>query len=121
MSEEPRYRITEEGKAVLIPKPTEPLASIPVPEEAIEPVEPEPKPKDELADLFEVPKPDDNDMVVDHLIDAPEEEDLSDLVEVSDEDIMGKLPPRKPKPVERFRRTSKRYIPPPPTGIRGIR
>lgn len=93
----------------------------PVEEDVVLEVEPEAKPKDELADLFEVPQPDDNDMTTDHLVEAPEEEDVSDLVEVSQEDLMGKLPPPKPKPVVKFRRTTKRYTPPPPTGVRGVR
>lgn len=63
-----------------------------------------------------------------------EDDDLSDLVEVSEADIMGdeelipgapasiepELPTRKVRPMVRFRRTAKRY-PPPPTSIGGIR
>jgi hypothetical protein len=48
--------------------------------------------KNNLDDLFEVPKSDDNDITVEHLIKAPKGEDLSDLTSVSNEDIMGDNP-----------------------------
>ena len=49
----------------------------------------EPPPKDELADLFEVPQPEDNDITTEHLTAVPEKEDLSDLFNVSEEEMMG--------------------------------
>lgn len=111
-----------------IPEPAQPIEEGAVNEvepeeeaEAVPVVEPVAKPKDDMSDLFEVPQPEDNDMVVDHLVEPPEEEDMSDLVDVSQEDLMGELPKPKPKPVARFRRTVKPYTPPPPTGVREIR
>ncbi len=85
---------------------------------------PEPKkepPKSGLEDLFEVPEEEDNDMYIDDLFELDEEdfdleEDLSDLTQVTDEDIMGKAPPPRPA---KFTRTSKRYIP--PTTMGGLR
>ena len=87
--------------------------------------EPE-KPKDELADLFEVPQPEDNDMDTSDLFDAdidPDiddliDTDLDDLINVPNEAIMGTPPPpRKPKP--KFRRTNRPYNP--PTMLGGMR
>jgi len=108
-----------------------------LPEEAIPPIapqfevvpEPEVKPEeeeeDELADLFTPPEPEDNDMTTDHLVKAPEKEDLSDLFEVSDEDIMGEAPAPEPepppKPRYRIVRRPIRRSPPPPTIVGGIR
>lgn len=95
-----------------------------LPIEAIPPVAPEleeveEEKKDELADMFEVPQEDDNDMVTDHLVELDEEDDLSDLTAVSREDIMG----TPPKPRVRVTRRGKRFIrrEPPPTSLRGVR
>ena len=52
--------------------------------------EPEkPKPKNDMSDMFEVPQPEDNDMYVEDLVEAPGEEDMSDLMRVTNDDIMG--------------------------------
>ena len=74
--------------------------------------------KDELADLFEVPQPEDNDMVTDHLLDIDEDDDLSDLTSVSQEDVMG-TPLGESK--KRYRVVPRRVnAPPPPTSLGGI-
>ena len=60
---------------------------------------------------------------IEGVIDIPEEEDMSNLVEVSQADIFGNAEPvtRRPKPRRMlFRRTNKRYIPP-ETGMTGMR
>jgi len=133
----PEYMMTKDGQVIPLPSVTPPVSEEPV--ERVEPVteptpEPEPEEEDELAGLFEVPQPDDNDMRIDHLFAQPEgEEDFSDLVEVSREDIMGdgvgedypgtppstELPQR--RSVKRFKRTSRRYQPPPPPSVQGLR
>jgi len=92
--------------------------TIRIPTEATPPEEVEEEPKDELDDLFEVPQPEDNDMATDHLVDIDEEEDLSDLTTVTDEDIMGS-PPVVRKRKERPRRVGIRREPP-PTSIGGV-
>ena len=100
------------------------LIKTPVPEEAVNEV-PEPfKKRDSMADLFEVPQPEDNDMYVDDLVATPEEDDISDLVDVSNEDIMGEPPPLNKEreykmPSRRVRRTSRPYNP--PTSLGGMR
>ena len=38
---------------------------------------------DDLADLFEVPQPEDNDMATGYLVEKPGDDDISDLVEVT--------------------------------------
>ena len=84
-------------------------------------------PKDELADLFEVPQPEDNDMTISHLFEVPEEEDLSDLVDVGNEDLMGYG--GEPPAAKTFRITPKgrriiRYRPPltpGDSGMQGVR
>ena len=70
---------------------------------------PKPRRKNELADLFETPGANDNDIYADDLIEYNEDDadpdvgdllddDLSDLVSVSREDVMGRAPrPRKSK------------------------
>lgn len=86
------------------------------PDEVIPPVEVEEEP-DELADLFEVPQSEDNDMATDHLVDIDEEEDLSDLTTVTNEDIMGS------PPIVRKRKASPRKVAlrhPPPTTLGGV-
>jgi len=78
----------------------------------------------ELDDLFEGPKPEDNDMTIDHLVDfteedvedlleVDEEEGVEDVLSVSREDIIG----TKPKPKYKLMRTNKPY-PPSLTGLR---
>jgi len=128
---QPEPIIPSEERPQFIPPPT------PVePKEEEEPVPVSvPEPEDELADLFEVPQPEDNDMAIDHLLAPPEEvtedDDVEDLVEVSAEDIMGEPYPGTPPstetpetpgrvPVKRFKRTLRRY-PPPPTSLGGVR
>lgn len=89
--------------------------NIPAREEAI--VE-EPKAEqegDDMSDLFEVPEETDNDMEVDDLVEPPDEESMDDLVSVSNEDIMGEAPKPKVKS-QQFRRTNRRYVPPPSLG-----
>ena len=71
---------------------------------------PKPAPKNELADLFEVPRAEDNDMYVDDLFDVPEEDldmedNLDDLTQVKREDVMG----RPPKKKVRYSRTLRPY------------
>ncbi len=110
-----QFMVDAEGN--LIPKP---VPIIPV-EEAIteeEPKHPKLK-KDELDYLFEVPQPEDNDIYTADLVEVPEEEDLSDLVTVSNDDIMGEAP--KPKKTGKYKKTTKRYIPPAPTSLGGMR
>jgi len=70
---------------------------------------------DDMADLFEVPEETDNDMAVDDLVEPPDEESMDDLVSVSNEDIMGAAPKPKVKS-QQFRRTNRRYVPPPSLG-----
>jgi len=55
------------------------------------------------------------------IADLGEDDDLSDLVEVTDEDIMGSNEPEgAAPPVKQFKRTQKRYVPP-DTGMGGMR
>lgn len=91
---------------------------------------------DDLDDLFRAPSREDPDMRVDDIVAVSEEdvfgeggEDMSDLLEVTDEDIMGEEwgeptpPPQPPQPkrmvVRKVRRTGKQY--PPPTSIGGLK
>lgn len=78
--------------------------------------EPESEPVDELADLFEVPQPEDNDIYTDDLLELDEEEGVGDLLTVSREDIIngGQA---KPKPKVKLVRTGKPYYP----GLTGLR
>jgi len=137
----PEYTIDEEGRVVPLPSPPAPIPP-PTPIEPEERVEvepvyapeptPEPEVEDELADLFTVPQPDDNDMKTDHLLEVPEEtteEDLADLFEVGDimddEEYPGTPPtpeeiPRRTIP-RRYKRTPRRYQPPPMGGMSGLR
>jgi hypothetical protein len=88
--------------------------------EIIEEVAPESEPvaevaehEDELADLFEVPQPDDHDIYSDDLVETDEAEDLSDLTSVSREDVMGSRPKSKAKyRIVRRPRTARRFVPP---------
>jgi hypothetical protein len=78
------------------------------------------RPKSDMDDLFEVPQEDDNDMYTDDLFEVDEEDldmddDLSDLMTVSREDVMGKKPIPKS---QRFRRTGRQYDS--PTSMGGI-
>jgi len=83
----PKYTMDEEGNVVALPEEAEDRLS---PQTRIEAVQPPPEEeKDELADLFEVPQPEDNDITTEHLTAVPEKEDLSDLFNVSEEEIMG--------------------------------
>ena len=87
----------EEIERVIPPESTE-IEQEPV--EVIEPENVEVKPKhkqDELNSLFEVPQPDDNDMYVDDIVEAPGEDNLDDLIDVSTDDLMGEKPKAKPK------------------------
>jgi len=83
----------EEGQEAVVPETVEPpsavIESVEVGQAEQLEVKQEEESSDDLDDLFEVPQPEDNDMAVDHLVARPEEDDLSDLVEVSEEDIMG--------------------------------
>lgn len=67
------------------------------------------RPADELADLFEVPQEEDNDMYTDDLFELDDEEDLSDLTRVTREDVMGK--PRKARP-PKYLQIRRPYYPP---------
>ena len=80
--------------------------------------------KNRMGNLFEVPQPEDNDMYTDDLFELPGEnmeyeDDLSDLTTVTKEDIMGRVPVRKPKLSQRLQRTNKPYYP--PTSLGGMR
>lgn len=93
-----------------------PVFSVPAPVVPQPAAVPAAVPVDELSDLFAVPQEQDHDMQVDDLVELDEEDDLSDLVAVSREDIMGPLPPRQGtrKVVRRVRQVS------PETTIRGV-
>ena len=102
-----------------------------VPAEALppEPEVEEEKEPDELADLFEVPQPEDNDMRTDIALDLDEEDimggdpDMSDLVDVPDEVFTGAPPASEPEKVKRpVRRVRliRRRPPTPPTSIQGV-
>lgn len=75
-----------------------------------------------LDDLFAVPQPGDHDIRTDHLFRLDEEDDLSDLVDVSEEDVMGEEPELPPQPrrrlMRRIKRPYKRYAP--PTSLGGM-
>ena len=81
---------------------------------------------DDLSSLFEVPKSTDpdidtRDLFELDLVDDVQGGDLSDLVDVTEEDIMGEdwdkpKPPPKPRRVIRYQRTSRPY----PTSLGGI-
>jgi len=81
------------------------------PPSQFQPVEAE----DGLADLFEVPQPEDNDINCDDLLELDEEEGVEDLLTVSREDIL--YGADKPKPKPQFIRTSRPYYP----GLTGLR
>jgi len=109
------------------------------PEEAVEVVE-EPRVEtnagDDMGDLFKAPSPDDEDMQTDDLTSVSEEdvfgdggEDMSDILEVTSDDIMGEDDPwgdreQQSQPKRRsIRRAGKpyhRYVPPAP-GMQGLR
>ena len=104
--------------------------TISVPVEATPPAEVEEEPKSDIDDLFEVPQPEDNDMRTDHLVAAPEDDDLSDLTDPPEEEELsdlftGEQPAEEPEqerptrqPPKRLVRTSKGY--PPPTTLGGV-
>jgi len=90
-----------------------------------------PEGEDDIADLFEGPQPEDNDMATDHLFAVDEPEDLSDLTDVPEEAVMGEEldaesepePEPQPQPrryriVSKGRRVIRRE--PPSPGIRGV-
>ena len=109
-----------DGKLVSVAVPTPPQEVVEVEEveegEVVE-GETEPGAVDDVSDVVSVSEED--------VLGRPEDnldpdEDLSDLFEVSDEDIMGPAPqPEKPKP--RVRRIIRRIPPTPPTTLGGIR
>jgi len=135
----PRYKMTKEGKFVLVDDAEERI--LPVGEEPRPMLTPEPEAEEEegedLSDMFEAPSNQ-----------RYEREDLSDLFEVTEEDIMGEeeieddeasleekpeahwadedirryQQSLRPQPLSKpfYRRTAKRYIPPQP-GIGGTR
>jgi len=91
----------------------------------IEEVPPEQEKSDGISDLFEAPSVDEDDMSADDVLEVDEEdifgaggEDLSDIVGVSDEDVIGT--PRKPKP-KKIYRVRRPYIPPQPPIMGGMR
>lgn len=85
---------------------------------------------DDLADLFKAPRKDDPDIRTDDLTSVTDEDvfgdggaDMSDILEVSEAEVMGddEEPPA-PKPVNRvvrYKRTNRRYIP--PSSMGGVR
>ena len=102
------------GKGFAVAPPITPVAGRPFGS----PLVVEPQPEDPLADIFEVPQPEDNDMYTDDLLSLGSEEEVDDLLEVGDllevkqEDIMGKAP------APRFQRTRRPFLP--TRGLRGI-
>ena len=125
----PRYMMDKEGKVIEIPEEREELAiQMPV-SEPLPKSEPE-EPKSDTDDLFEVPQPEDNDMRTDHLVAAPEDDDLSDLTDPPEEEELsdlftGEQPAEEPEQERqtrqaprRFVRTNRRY--PPPTSMQGV-
>jgi len=64
--------------------------------------------EDELADLFEVPQEEDNDIYTDDLLELDEEEGVEDLLTVSREDIMNGT---RSKPKPKLVRTTRPYYP----------
>ena len=124
-----------ESEYITIPEEVEPPKPYPERVERVE-AQPEPEDKDGLSDLFTVPQPTDNDMDTEGLFQADKEEleeddDLSDLTEVSNEDIMGDGFGGEPAAQEDEQ--TKRYRPsqikrlkvlrrePPPTSMGGVR
>lgn len=111
-------------------EPTEEESTMSVPAEDPPPEEVEEKPKDEMADLFEVPQPEDNDMTTAHLVAAPKKDDLSDLTDPPEEEDISDLfaggeplaLEPEPEPVKRPERRVKfvKRYPPPPTSLRGV-
>ena len=103
-----------------------------VPAEATPPEpEVEEEEEDELKDLFEVPQPEDNDMRTDIALDFDEEDiiggdsNMSDLVDVPEEDIMGEPESEEAeRPVvkkKKYRIVRPIRREPPPTSVGGIR
>jgi len=64
--------------------------------------------EDDLADLFEVPQEEDNDIYTDDLLELDEPEGVEDLLTVSREDIMNGT---RSKPKPKLMRTNKPYYP----------
>ena len=76
-----------------------------------------------MEDMFAVPEMDDKDIYIADLFETDEQTvdldtDLSDLTNVSMEDVMGPSP--KPKPPTRYRRTTKPYDHDRPTSVGGV-
>lgn len=123
--------MTKDGKVVEmpdIPEPEPEPAAEPMPETpapVFERAEPERETNEEaLADLFDVPQPEDNDMRTDHLVELEEEEDLSDLVDVNfGTDIVGDEEPEPQQKRFRISPRGRRFIrrQPPPTSLGGLR
>ena len=121
--------MTEEQRVERIPEPVE------VPETGEYEVVPEVEPEEgegveDLSDLAEVTKEDvlgkrdgNSDPGDMSEIASLSDEDMVDLFEVSNEDLFGEEteePKPKARPVQRVKRTTKRYLPP-PTSVGGIR
>lgn len=85
------------------------------------------KPKNPNADLFEIPQPEDNDIYSDDLIDVEDEDvfggnpDMSDLTNVSNEDLMGEPKSSNKEKVYRYHRPRRIVQPSPPTSFGGMR
>lgn len=118
--------LSEEEPEAGVVEPEQPtIVEEPIKMEEVVEAKPEPvsePPSDGIDDLFEVPQPEDNDMAIDHLIEVDEEEDISDLVDVSNEDIIGEAPEppkKKYRIVPRGSRVIRRQ--PPPASMQGTR
>lgn len=134
----------EQEEIVRIPEPIEyPVTEEAEPEPVLEEApQEEENAVEDLADIARVTKEDimgkkDGNSEPDDMSDLVglDEEDIGDVLEVSESDIMGdeelipgtppspepELPRRQVRPMQRFRRTSRRYLPPPSPSIGGIR
>lgn len=116
----------EEGRGEIVPAyrvVPEPVPE-PVPEQATEPEPEEEEPESEYPEAGLTAEDREALFGVDGVADIGEADDLSDLVEVTDEDIFGTdetEPQPKPKPKKLYyRRTSQPYTPP-ETGMGGLR
>jgi len=111
-----RYTLNSEGQVVPLPEIPEEQ-----PMETIEEEQPKHRPwKHDISDLTEVPQQDDHDMYTDDLLKLTDRDiyggdpDMSDLLSVSNDEIMNGSRAR--KPTKRFRRTAKNYPAPPTLG-----
>lgn len=106
---------------IRLPQPVEP-PKLQITQQAPEEM-PIQRKKNKLADLFEVPQAEDNDIYADDLTEITDEDimggdnDMSDLTNVSRDDIMGISPEK--RRARRFKRTNRPYQP--PNSLRGIR